>query len=182
MSKSRVSVLLASGFEEIEAISIVDTLRRAEISVEIVGVGDQMIEGAHGISIQANMMLEDAIGADWDMIILPGGMPGATNLRDNAEVQALLKKQNAAGSLMGAICAAPIALAAAGVLTDKYATCYPGFEDQLADAKPSKERVIQDDNVITSQGPGTAIEFALKIVSTLKSEELAHKLRKEMLV
>ena len=183
----RVCVLLAQGLEEIEAITIIDVLRRAEIdvvalAVEGTGNGGLEIKGSHGVTIRADRALSAGSSEDWDMVILPGGMPGATNLRDNPAVQALIKKQNQSGRKVAAICAAPIALGAAGVLQGKKATSYPGFEKELKGATVVSDRVVRDGNVITSRGPGTALEFALELASQLRSKEVAEKLRSGMLV
>ena len=184
MSTPRVCVLLADGFEEIEAITIVDVLRRAEVDVTTLGVsGAVNAQGAHGIDVVVDRPL-DAAAADecWDMVILPGGLPGAETLRDNPAVQSLVKAQHAAGRGVAAICAAPIALGAAGVLDGKRATSYPGFEEQLTGASCVAEAVVVDGNVVTSRGPGTAIEFSLSLVERLRSSEIADALRAGMLV
>jgi 4-methyl-5(b-hydroxyethyl)-thiazole monophosphate biosynthesis len=177
-----VAVLFAKGFEEIEAIAIVDVLRRAEIDARIVAVDGGSVTGSHGITLESDTSLKDALSRSWDLVVLPGGMPGSSNLRDHPQVQELIKAQNARGGKIGAICAAPIALGAAGLLKGKKATSYPGFQDQLAGAKYVEERVVRDGNIITSRGPGTALEFALELVAELKGRAAAESLRKGMLV
>ncbi len=177
-----VCVLLANGFEELEATALVDVLRRAGVSVTTLGVEGREVTGAHGLALRADALLSEARHRPWDMVILPGGMPGAATLKDNAAVQELLKAQNAAGKRLAAICAAPMALAKAGVLSGKRATCYPGTEPELAGATLSEERVVHDGNVFTSRGPGTAVEFALALVSDLVGHEEAAALRRQMLV
>jgi len=181
---ARVCVLLAEGFEELEAITIIDILRRAEVEVVTLSVQGSglKVRGSHGVNVEADQTLLEAASEAWDMVILPGGLPGATNLRDTPEVQQLLKKQNQAGGKIGAICAAPIALGAAGILEGKKATSYPGFENELRGATYVADRVVRDGNVVTSRGPGTAIEFALELASELSSHEVAQGLRKGMLV
>jgi len=179
---SGVCVLLADGFEEIEAVAIIDVLRRAELAVTIVGTSAKSVTGSHGIRIEADTTLEQRAETTWDAVVLPGGLPGATNLRDDERVQALLRRQHAAARPLAAICAAPIALGAAGVLDGRRATCYPGFEDGLHGARASDERVVVDGHIITSRGPGTAIEFALALVARLKDERTARQLEKGMLV
>jgi len=181
---ARVCVLLAEGFEELEAITIIDILRRAEVDVVTLSVqaNGLNVKGSHGITVQADKTLLAVANAAWDMVILPGGLPGATNLRDAVEVQELLQKQHQAGGKIGAICAAPIALGAAGILQGKKATSYPGFEGELRGATCVADRVVRDGNVVTSRGPGTAIEFALEIASELCSPEVAQNLRKGMLI
>ena len=120
--------------------------------------------------------------AEWEAVVLPGGLPGATNLRDDERVQDLLRHQNDAGRAVGAICAGPIALANAGVLEGRQATCYPGFEDQLTGSSPCSDPVVVDGNVFTSRGVGTALPFALALVSRLRDEPTAATLRDRMLV
>lgn len=177
---ARVCVLLAPGFEEIEATTIVDVLRRAEVDVVTLGVGGTEIRGAHGITVLADRPLESS-DERWDMVILPGGMPGSTNLRDDPMVQSLVRAQARRGGGLGAICAAPIALAAAGVIGGRSVTCYPGFEDQLTGGRPSSDRVVVDGDLVTSRGPGTALEFALTLAARLAGKETANALREGML-
>ena len=179
---SAVAVLFAEGFEEIEAITIVDVLRRAGVEVAMVGVGGRTITGSHDIPVTVDVELEEARGREWDMIVLPGGLPGSTNLRDSQEVQDILRAQNARRGEIGAICAAPVALAAAGILEGKRVTSYPGFEGELKGALFCEERVVRDGNIITSRGVGTAMEFALRIVADLGGQDLADSLREGMLV
>lgn len=179
---TRVCVLLAEGFEEIEAITIIDVLRRAELDVVTAGLSGTSVNGAHGIVVQADVPLEEAKAESWDLVVLPGGLPGATNLRDDPRVQALVREQVDAGKRVAAICAAPIALGAAGVLEGKSATSYPGFEDQLTGARVVEDRVCLDGNIITSRGPGTALEFSLALVAELVGAEQAEALRDGMLV
>jgi protein deglycase len=178
----RVCVLLAAGFEEIEAVTIIDVLRRADLDVVTAAVGQNPVKGSHGVVVQADRPLAELKGEAWDMVVLPGGLPGATNLRDDPGVVELLKRQAAKGKGIGAICAAPIALGKAGLLQGRKATSYPGFEDQLTGAVYQEAPVVRDGNIITSRGPGTAMEFALQIVSDLKGRTAAESLRKGMLV
>ncbi len=178
----RVCVLLANGFEEIEAITIVDVLRRAEVEVVTVSLGPNPVRGSHAVAVQADKDLNQALKESWDMVILPGGMPGSTTLRDDARVQDLLKRQNKEGKKIGAICAAPIALGKAGLLAGKKATSYPGFESELPGAKYQEATVVRDGNIITSRGPGTAMEFSLQLAADLKGQPAADMLRKGMLV
>ncbi len=179
---SEVCVLFAEGFEEIEAVAIVDVLRRADVDVTTLGVSDRRVTGSHGITIETDRSLAEASSEVWDMVILPGGMPGSTNLRDNPEVQKLLRDQASSGRRIGAICAAPIALGAAGVLEGRRATSYPGFERELSGCCYSEDRVVTDGNIITSRGPGTSLEFALEVVRELKGDDVAGCLRKGMLM
>jgi 4-methyl-5(b-hydroxyethyl)-thiazole monophosphate biosynthesis len=175
-------VLLAEGFEEIEATTIVDVLRRAEVDVVVLGVSGREVRGAHGITVLADRPLAEGVDEAWDMVTLPGGLPGATNLRDHAGVQALIRKQVDAGRAVAAVCAAPIALASAGVLTGRRATSYPGFADQMPGAIYEEERVVVDGNITTSRGPGTALPFALELAAQLCGSSVATALRRGMLV
>ena len=183
----KVCVLLAQGFEEIEATTLIDVLRRAGIEVAALGVGGTGaggldVKGSHGIVLRADRSLAAGAGESWDMVVLPGGMPGATNLRDSPAVRSLIRKQHQEGKKIGAICAAPIALGAAGVLAGKKATSYPGFEKELEGATVLTDRVVCDGNIVTSRGPGTAFAFALEIVAQLKGKEVADGLRSGMLI
>ena len=140
------------------------------------------IIGSHHIVIEADALLSDRKDEAFDLVVLPGGMPGAATLRDDAKVQALLRAQHAKGGLVAAICAAPIALAAAGLLDGKRATCFPGFENQLGTASYQTNAVVIDGNVITSRAVGTALQFALALVEALQGEPAAALLAKRMLV
>lgn len=181
MSKN-VCVLLAEGFEEVEAVTLIDVLRRGGISVTTAALGPRRVKGAHDIVIEADVDIDQARDRPWDMVLLPGGLPGSTNLRDDERVGALLRETAAGGRYVGAICAAPIALAAHGVLDGKQATSYPGFGEQMPGCRYSEERVVRDGRVMTSRGPGTAMAFALAIVAELASADRAATLRAQMLV
>lgn len=179
---SRVCVLLANGFEEIEAVTVVDVLRRAGIDVKAVGVDGTQVQGSHGIRVQADQTLGESAAESWDVVVLPGGLPGSTNLRDDPGVQALIRLQHKKGGKIAAICAAPIALSKAGILEGRKATSYPGFQDQLPGVRYLTDRVVQDGNLTTSRGPGTAMEFALRLVVELNGAEAASALAEQMLV
>ncbi len=169
----RVLVPIATGFEEIEAVNIIDVLRRAGIEV-IMGSLDEnlLIKGAHGMMIQADRSINGITADDLDMIVLPGGWGGTKALAQDLTVQSLLQEMDAKGKNIGAICAAPFALDAAGVLKVGY-TCYPGIEEQIKvdGYQGDKAAVVQTDNVMTSRGPATAICFALAIVKKLVGDE-----------
>jgi 4-methyl-5(b-hydroxyethyl)-thiazole monophosphate biosynthesis len=182
VAMAKVCVLLAPGFEEIEAVTIIDVLRRAVIETVVLGVEGTVVEGSHGITLQADDTLAARGHEAWDMVVLPGGMPGAAHLRDHAAVQALLQKQHAGGGRLAAICAAPIALSAAGVLRDKRATSYPSFADQLVCAAYLDDAVVVDGTVTTSRGPGTALRFSLGLVAQLADADRAATLAKAMLL
>ncbi len=177
----RVCLLLAPGFEEIEAVTVADVLRRAGVDLRLVGVGALHVRGAHGIVVRADVALGDAAAEEWDLVVLPGGLPGATNLRDDPEVQRFLAEHAAEGEV-AAICAAPIALGRAGLLEGRRATCYPGFEDGLGGAEVAEAAVVEDGPVVTSRGPGTALPFALTLVERLVGADKAAELRRGMLV
>lgn len=181
-------ILLAEGFEEIEAVTIVDVLRRAEVAVTTAALTAKRVLGAHGIVVEADRLLDDvqADGIDagggrgFDALVLPGGMPGSRHLRDDARVKQLIVEQVRAARLVAAICAAPIALEAAGILAGRAATSYPGYD--LPSARYQEERVVVDGKLVTSRGPGTALEFALTLVELLVSPECARQLREGMIV
>lgn len=179
---TRVCLVMADGFEEIEAITIIDVLRRAEIEVTVLGLESSRVVGAHGIAVEADAPLKDAPTLEWDLVVLPGGMPNATHLRDSERLMAFLATQANRGGRLGAICAAPIALGAAGLLEGKRATCYPGFEEGLLGATPVEDRVVQDGKIFTSRGPGTAMDFALALVRELQGESTVDQLKQQMLL
>lgn len=178
----RICVLLAQGFEETEAVAVIDVLRRAELDVVLVSIDKYLVRGSHGIVIEANQLLSDAGDAPWDLVYLPGGLPGAHFLRDSEAVKKVLQKQHEAGRLIAAICAAPLALESAGVLRGKRATSYPSFREQLGSVREyCDERVVIDDNIITSRGPGTALELGFALVALLDQRETADRIRAAML-
>ena len=173
--------MLADGFEEIEALAFVDILRRADIDVKTVSASNSdMVTGAHEISVAPDIKISD-INEIGDGVVLPGGIPGTYNLRDNNNVTDLIKEHYNAGRIVGAICAAPSVLGGLGLLKGKKATCYPSFEKYLLEAVYVEEKVLVDDNVITSRGAGTAHDFALKFVEIIKGKDIADNLRSSML-
>lgn len=175
------AVLFAEGFEEIEAISIVDVLRRAEFNVIAAGIADSTVAGAHQLDVGMDCLLADVQAEQLDAVVLPGGLPGAENLRDAPAVLELLRAVAASGKVVAAICAAPIALHAAGLLDGKRVTCYPSFEAQMPAANYTGARVEVDGKIVTGAGPGAAIEFALELVAQLASPDKAAELRRQML-
>ena len=173
--------MLADGFEEIEALAFVDILRRAQIDVQTVSAyGTDTVKGSHGIAVVPDIKIDD-IKSISDGIVLPGGLPGTYNLRDNEKVVELLKKFNINGKYVAAICAAPSVLGGLGFLKEKHATCYPSFEETLTEAVISEDRVVVDGNVITSRGAGTAHDFAFKFVELIKGKNVADDIRSSML-
>lgn len=166
---ARVLVPLAPGFEDLEAVTIVDILRRANIEVVTAGLQPGLIQGARGTRVQPDTSLDSVLEADFDMIALPGGMPGAEHLKNDPRIQALLRRLAGAGKYTAAICAAPIALAEAGLLAGRRATSYPGFLDKmgLPGTTCLADAVVVDGKVVTSRGPGTAMDFALALVELL---------------
>ncbi|MBR3561665.1 MAG: DJ-1/PfpI family protein [Oscillospiraceae bacterium] len=174
-------MLFANGFEEVEALTVVDLLRRAEIVCDIVALdGAATVTGSHNITVSADKAFADVTVDAYDALLLPGGQPGTTNLGNDNRVLALLRAFHDAGKLTAAICAAPTVLAKAGLLEGRRATCYPGLEGKLTGAAASTEHVVEDGAVITSRGVGTAIPFALSLVAYLDSQERADALAKSI--
>jgi len=170
MSKT-VLVPIADGTEELEAVTIIDILRRAGAEVTVASVGELQITASRGVKITADCSIEDCKEKEYDLIALPGGMPGAEHLRDSSTLIDLLKAQKEAGKWYAAICAAPVvALQPHGLLKGLKATCHPGRVDNLEDQEASTFRVVVDGTCITSQGPGTALEFALVLVETIMGQ------------
>ncbi len=174
-----IYMFLANGFEEVEALAPLDLLRRAGLDVVTVGVGGDMVVGAHGIAVQADMPEAMYRDSRPDMIILPGGMPGAKNLDESRIVDTALKAAAANGAYLAAICAAPMILGKRGYLEGRCAICFPGFEEHLCGAILPTEgtHVVTDGRVITAVGMGAAVEFGLALVAALKGQEAAVALR-----
>lgn len=186
---NNVLVMLADGFEEIEALTVVDLLRRAGIEVKTVSIygglskrPSNTVKGARGISVIADISIDDtfmneALSSDLSLVVLPGGMPGTLNLKEDKNVEKLVMDQYGKGKYVAAICAAPTVFGSYGILEGKKATCYPGMEDGLtgATAVTDGTTVVVDTNVITSRGLGTAVDFSLKIIEILKDKATAEK-------
>jgi 4-methyl-5(b-hydroxyethyl)-thiazole monophosphate biosynthesis len=166
---TQVLVPLAQGCEELEAVTIIDLLRRAGITVVTAGLDAEPVRGSRGTRLLPDTTLDEAIEHDYDMVVLPGGQPGADNLNKDARVRELLKKMANSGKFTAAICAAPAVLANAGVLEGKHATAFPGTLEKLGltGITLKDQPVVQDGKVITSQGPGTAMDFALELIEAL---------------
>jgi 4-methyl-5(b-hydroxyethyl)-thiazole monophosphate biosynthesis len=180
----KVCVLLAEGFEELEALSVVDLLRRAEMMVDLVSISNEVITvgGARRITVIADKLFDAANYTDYDMLVLPGGQPGTDNLKANPSVVRVVQYFNKENKYVAAICAAPTVLHKAGVLEDKSFTCYPSVAKEITGAIYSNEKVVVDGNVITSQGVGTALEFARKLIEVLLGAETAVRIAGEVLM
>ena len=169
-----VLVPLAPGFEDLEATTIVDILRRAGVEVITAGLVPGLVQGSRGLRVQPDAYLDEVLDRDFDMIALPGGLPGSEHLKNDARVQTLLKRMSTEGRITAAICAAPMALAAAGLLDGRRVTSYPGVVDslQLPGMICLTEPVVVDGRVVTSRGPGTAMDFALTLAELLVGREV----------
>lgn len=175
----KTAILFAEGYEEVEALTVVDLLRRAKIGCDIVALEESdAVTGSHGIRVGADKRLSELDIGEYDGLILPGGMRGVNNLAADERVLALLRDFAGAGKLTAAICAGPTVLAKAGLLVGRKATCYPGMEDQLTGALPCAEPVVKDGSILTSRGLGTAIPFALALVAYFCGEKQAQALAK----
>ncbi|MDU6876758.1 DJ-1 family glyoxalase III [Clostridium tepidum] len=178
----KVLVFIAEGFEEIEALTVVDILKRADIQCDMCSItSNKEVIGAHNISVKADKILEDIKATEYSALVIPGGMPGATNLRDNNKVINLVKEFNKDKKLIAAICAGPIVLSKANIIKGKEVTSYPGFENDLKEGIYKKDLVVQDENIITSRGPSLAINFAFKILENLKKDSV-EKIKEDMLL
>lgn len=175
-----IVVFLANGFEEIEALATVDVLRRADLSVLTVGVGGKTVVGAHGITVSADCADTEPLPAEMQAVVLPGGLPGTTNLEASPVVQGYIDAAVEQGALVCAICAAPSILGHKGLLSGKRAACYPGYESELIGAVCTGESVAVDDRFITAKGAGVSIDFGLAIVAALVSPEKAKELGEKM--
>lgn len=172
-----VYVFFAEGFEEIEAIAIVDVLRRADIRTHMIGINSKEVTGAHGISILMDQTINEITSlSDALMLVLPGGMPGAKNLMESDSLKNLLISARDLDIYLAAICAAPTILSYHGLIKGRKATCYPGFEKEMTDFVHVDENVVQDGTLITGKGAGVAMAFALKCVEVLKGHKVSEKL------
>jgi 4-methyl-5(b-hydroxyethyl)-thiazole monophosphate biosynthesis len=181
--EKKAAVLLATGFEEIEALTPVDVLRRAGVEVTLISVTEEInVTGAHNITVVCDRRLKEINPEDTDLIILPGGVPGTRNLMANQSVTDLLTEFNQGKKWIAAICAAPKIIGELGFLKNRKATCFPGFEHHLKEAHYYPCPAITDGHIITGRGIGAAMEFALEIVSNLFSPEKATEMRDQMVV
>ena len=173
----KIMIPLAEGFEETEAITIIDLLRRAQIETITFSLSEKkLVKGSHDICVQADLTINEIQKEDFFGIVLPGGMPGSSHLRDSDKIIDFIHYFNSKKLLTAAICAAPIALGKAGILKGISACCYPGFEDQLTDALVSNNGVCVDGNILTGKSLGFAIPFSLEIIKFLVNEETANKI------
>ncbi len=171
---------LAQDFEEIEAVTIIDVLRRANIEVTVAGLDNELVTGSHRIPILADSLLSEVLGNSYDLIALPGG-PGTKHLKTSVEVLELLKKQSAESKWIGAICAAPTVLSTAGLLKERRATAYPTVKEELQVKEYLDVDVVVDGNIVTGRSPAAAMPFALKLVEVLTGEETATATAKAMI-
>lgn len=179
---AKVYEFLANGFEEIEALAPVDILRRGGVDVKTVSItASTSVETAHGVTIIADCHFDDVDLSDADLLILPGGMPGAQNLLDHAGVREAVTRQVEAGKLMAAICAAPMVLGQLDLLVGRRATCYPGFERFLNGAEYTEELVTVDGNITTGRGPGAAMTFGYQLLSNFIPQEEVDAMKKGMI-
>ena len=183
-AEKHVLVPIGNGSEEIESVTIIDTLVRGGAKVTVASVGDTPnVVMSRGVKMTADVLINECVGKKWDLIALPGGMPGAEHLRDCSDLISLLEDQNADNAPIAAMCAAPaVVLATKGFLNDKTATCYPADKFRAMLPKESNDQIVIDRNIITSQGPGDSLKFALKLVEVLFGMEKSTQVGKEMLV
>jgi len=173
---SKVNMFFATGYEEVEALTVVDLLRREGIEINMVSVtGEKEVTGSHGITVKMDKLFEE-MDDSADMLILPGGMPGTLNLKAHEGLVSLLKDYDKKGKYLAAICAAPTVFGELGMLNGRHATCYPGMEEGLVGATALEDNVVRDDHFITSRGLGTVIDFALDIIEVLKDDVTANQL------
>ena len=178
----KACIFLAKGFEEVEALTVVDYLRRAEIKAEMVSIEDELyVKGAHDITVEADVLFDD-MDEEADMLILPGGMPGTLYLKEHEGLRKLLVRYYEENRNIAAICAAPTVFGGNGFLKDKRAVCYPGMEEELDCKEVPDEKVVTDGNITTSKGPGTAVLFALRLIAILQGEDMKEKIRKSIIL
>ena len=177
----KIAILLADGFEEIEALTPVDLLKRVNVEIDMIGIDKPVICGAHGIKITADIVSYDADYTAYDAVILPGGMPGTLNLDKADFTNKILDSVISKGGRIAAICAAPLILGRRGLLKGKEAICYPGFENELIGAAISEKSVVTDGLITTAKGMGVALEFAKELVSLICTEKTMQELSKAIM-
>lgn len=179
---NKAGIFLADGFEEIEGLTVVDILRRAQIDIRMISINStKKVTGAHGIVLEADEVLEEADIDSLELLVLPGGMPGTMHLGACDRLKEALKKADEQKRGIAAICAAPSVLGDLGMLAGKKAVCYPGFESRLAGAEVVYEPVVTDGHITTSRGMGTAIDFALELAARLQGRESADRIGKSII-
>ena len=178
-----VVLFLAPGFEEIETATVIDVLRRCGVKLVIAGLASGAIEGAHGLKLVPDISIDDVAMENFDSVVCPGGNPGYVNLRKDPRVLATVREAFLSNKLVAAICAAPAVLSDAGILKNRNCTIYPGMEAELekGGGKPQKDLVVEDGNIITSQGPATALMFALKVAERLVDKRTVEVVREKTL-
>lgn len=179
----KIILLLAHGFEEVEALTVTDYLRRMDIVVDMVAIsGEKEVKGAHDIRVLADKLIDEIDDIEsYDGLVIPGGLPGATNLRDDSRVIEIIKKMGKNDKLLAAICAGPIVLERAGLIDGKKVTSYPGFEGELEGSIYEEKAVVRDGNIITARGPALAVDFAIEIVKYLLGDEKVQELKEDIL-
>lgn len=177
----KVAVYFATGYEEIEALAVVDVLRRGNVEVSMVGVSGKTVVSARGISINMDTTLDEINHDEIDMMVLPGGVPGIINLEANERLISELKSFREKGKWLAAICAAPSILGSQGLLVGEKATCYPNYESKLIGCEHVDEKVVVSGKIVTGKGAGAALDFAIKILEVLQGKEIADQVRKSMI-
>lgn len=179
----KVIVFLAEGFEEVEALTVVDYLRRKGIVVDTVSItGEEKVKGSHNITVLADKKIEEIKDLNsYEGVVIPGGLPGATSLRDSEKVIEVVRKMYESNKLTAAICAGPIVLERAGILKGNRVTSYPGFENDLGDCTYEETPVVRDGNIITARGPALAMDFAIEIVKYYLGDDKAEELKEDIL-
>lgn len=175
-----VYVFLADGFEIIEALSPVDMLRRAKVETKLVGVTGEIVTSSCGVAVKTDMLIDEFDFYDVEAVVLPGGMPGTLNLENNQTVQKIIDNASNTNAFICAICAAPSILGHKGLLNEKEATCFPGFENALEGATLSEDFVVTDGKFITARGAGVSVDFGLEIIKQLRGEELSNEIRSQI--
>lgn len=178
----KVAIFFGTGYEEIEALAVVDVLRRADIQITMVGVNGDRVTSSRGITICMDKKIEDIVIDDYDMLVLPGGIPGVDNLYANSTLTQTIKNFKMQNKWLAAICAAPSILGKLGVLQQEKATCYPGFEDTLDGCEYIDQSVVCSNHIITAKGAGVSLDFAFKILEVIKGKEVVEGLRKGMMI
>ena len=179
---AKAAILLAPGYEELEAVTVVDVLRRAGISCLIVGLTKEPVPSAREVKIVPDLSIDELKAEELDLVILPGGIPAVEKLKQDQRVKSLLEKMKEKGKICAAICAAPGALSSFGLLQGRKATIYPTLKEELKGAQIEEAPVVVDGNIVTSQGPGTALPFAFKLVEILAGMEKAKEIAQQMLL